>query len=135
MEDYGFGAKRVSFLISLIGLSGSLLLAFLHLSAYIPGYCIGIFGAILYFLLLNFQMRKGASLPKEQAEIYLQTSWIHRFCLVLAIVLPCLGHSEIRLLGLIGGLFIPYRFVLFCNLIRLIQYDYSHPVVKVAHFH
>ena len=134
MEEYGFGAKRVSLLISLIGFLGILLLAFLNLSAYIPGYCIGIIGAMLYFLLLNFQMRKGASLPKEQAEVYLQTSWIHRFCLIIAIVLPCLGHPEIRLLALIGGLFIPYRLVIFCNLIRLIQYEHSHAAVKVARF-
>ena len=134
MEDYGFGAKRGSLLITLIGILGCLLLALLNLYAYIPGYCVGIIGAILYFLLLNFQMKKGASLPKQQAEIYLQTSWIHRFCLILAVVLFCLGHSEIRLLGLIAGLFIPYRLVLLCNLIRLIQYDHAHPAVKIARF-
>lgn len=133
MKDYGFGTERILLIMLAIGILGSFLLWGVARPDLILGFVVGVMAALAYTLLLRYQVTKAGRMPWQKALMYFKGSWAPRFFLVAAIVLYCLHIPEIKIIALLGGLFISFRIIVLINSIFLLYQEYSYKGVENRH--
>ena len=119
MEDFGFGIKRVLLLTLAFFLGAAGCLAILKKNVYLPGLAVGCATFAAYYLLLSFQMHRGASMSRERAVLYLKSGWVSRFSLVIGVGVVSMQFPVIHMGAMLVGYFLPFRFAILLNALSL----------------
>lgn len=121
MEDLGISSKQGLAIISIFGIAACATTVLCDLTDALPGLLIGLTTSGLYFCLLQYQCKKAAVMPKQEAEAYIKKSGLSRFSLVAFSILLVYDDPLNSLIGFLVGAFVPFRIIVFCGGCRLLR--------------
>ena len=119
MQEYFIRIKQTVLQIVVLG-------TIICISAYykgytwcIPGFILGTFTSIMYFLLMCYRVYKAADMPAEQALSYMKLGWVLRLSFIVMMLLISLRVPVINFGSSVVGMF-TLQMVMFLNALVII---------------
>lgn len=146
MEELGFGYKRTLVTMSVCGLFLCATALLCQHANIVPALLIGLIISVLYYALLEYQLKRVADMPQEQAISYLKKGSFSRFSLVVIGILFMYREPGLNIIAFLTGLFLPFRMAVFVNDLRLLRQELivkghvgmstgiSHPLLHGRHY-
>lgn len=147
MEDLGVSIKQGLAVIGIFGIAACAITVLFGLTDALFGLLIGLITSGLYFCLLQYQLKKAAAMPKEEAQVYIKKSGMSRFGLIAFSILLVYHDPSNSLIAFIAGAFVPFRIIVFCSGCRLLRKELSerqqqpdttaikHPLLHNRHYY
>ena len=129
MQEYFVKIKNTVLQIVTVGIIICISAYYTGYAWCIPGFILGIFTSILYFLLMCYRIYKTVDMPAQQALSYMKLGWVLRLSFIIMMLLISLRVPVINFGSSVIGMF-TLQMVMFLNALVLITKSFLVPSPK-----
>jgi len=125
MQEYSIQIRRTLLQILAWGIFISVSAYFTGYGWRLPGFVMGLFTSLVYFLLMCFRISKSADMPIHKALLYMRIGWILRLSFIVIMLFMSLKIPILDFWSAVFGLF-TLQIVMFLNGVVIVGKSFLH---------